>query len=184
MAISPGAQRLDEVLGGRAVLLGIGNRWRGDDGAGPAVIDRVRGHVSTRCIDAGEAPERHLGEATASAPEAIVLLDAVDFGGAPGEVAVFNLQDLPRRLGTTHDVPLRTLMHYLRAVSGADVLLIGVQPADTAFGSGLSTEVRAAVDRIADLLIGRYGRPRAAPGSAGVAAHAADEEGGESHRWN
>ncbi len=163
------------------MLVGIGNRWRGDDGAGPAVIDRVRGQVSTRCIDAGEAPERHLGEATAGAPEAIVLLDAVDFGEAPGELAVFNLQDLPRRSGTTHDVPLRTLMHYLGAVSGADVLLVGIQPADTAFGSGLSAEVRAAVDAIADLLIGRYGRARAAQGPAGVAAHAADEEGGQSH---
>ena len=44
-----------------------------------------------------------LGEAAEGAPDSILLMDAVDFGGLPGAVAVFGLEDLPARLGTTHD---------------------------------------------------------------------------------
>lgn len=169
------------VLGRRAVLLGIGNRWRGDDAAGPAVIDRVSARAEARCIDAGNAPERHLGEATAGAPDAIVLLDAVDFGGAPGEVAVFSPEQLPDRLGTTHDVPLRTLMHYLRTVSGAQVALVGIQPAVTAFGAGLSPEVSDAVEAVANLLIRGCGGAVPAGAPATAAACCSREEGGERH---
>ena len=176
--MSPGAERLKEFLTGRAVLLGIGNRWRGDDGAGPAVIDRVSGRVVGPCIDAGEAPERHLGEATVGAPEAIILIDAVDFGSAPGDIAVFGPEELPRRLGTTHDVPLKTLMQYLRATSGAEVALVGIQPGSTAFGEGLSAAVREAVEAVAGLLIVQLGGSRQGAVAVRAGGCAVDEEGG------
>lgn len=176
--MSPGAERLKEFLTGRAVLLGIGNRWRGDDGAGPAVIDRVRGRVASRCIDAGEAPERHLREATAGAPKAIILIDAVDFGGAPGDIAVFGLEDLPRRLGTTHDVPLKTLMQYLRATGGAEVALVGIQPGSTAFGERLSSAIREAVEAVAGLLIAQLNGRRQGAVAVGAGGRTVDEEGG------
>jgi hydrogenase 3 maturation protease len=183
MAMSPGVERLDRALRSRAVLLAIGNRWCGDDAAGPALIDRVSGRVEIPCIDGGDAPERHLGEATAPAPDSIILLDAVNFGGAPGDVALFRIEDLSSRLGTTHDVPLRTLMHYLSTISGAELILVGIQPGVTAFGADLSAAVSESVDAIADLLIRRYGRARPSCASAAAAACTADEEGGQSHRW-
>jgi hydrogenase maturation protease len=151
------ADMLDNCLDGDTVIVGIGHRWRGDDAAGPALIDRLSGRVSARCLDAGDAPERHLG-AAAGASDTILLVDAVDFGGAPGEVAVFAERDLPDRFGTTHDVPLRLLMGYLRAQSGAAVLLLGIQPADTAFGAPMSGPVRASVELVAEMLTARLSR--------------------------
>ena len=155
--MSPIAQRLQTCLQGTAVLMGIGNRWRGDDAAGPEVIARLAGRAEARCIDAGDAPERHLGEAVEGAPGSVLLVDAVDFGGTPGEVALFGLEDLPARLGTTHDVPLSVLMEYLRAMSGADVLLLGIQPETTDFGRRMSAAVDDAVRVVTEMLLAQLG---------------------------
>ena len=151
--MSPIAQRLQACLQGTAVLMGIGNRWRGDDAAGPEVIARLAGRAEALCIDAGDAPERHLGEALEARPDAILLVDAVDFGGSPGEVALFEPEDLPSRLGTTHDVPLSVLMRYLRAMVEADVLLLGIQPQTTDFGTRMSAAVDDAVGLVKDVLL-------------------------------
>jgi len=155
--MSPIAQRLQACLQGTAVLMGIGNRWRGDDAAGPEVIARLAGRARARCIDAGDAPERHLGEAVEGPPDGILLVDAVDFGGRPGEVALFGLEDLPATLGTTHDVPLSVLMGYLRAMTGADVLLLGLQPETTDFGRRMSAAVDDAVRVVTDALLAQLG---------------------------
>jgi hydrogenase 3 maturation protease len=155
--MSPIAQRLQACLQGTAVLMGIGNRWRGDDAAGPEVIARLAGRAGARCIEAGDAPERHLGEAVEGPPDGILLVDAVDFGGRAGEVALFGLEDLPTRLGTTHDVPLSVLMGYLRAMTGADVLLLGIQPETTGFGAQVSAAVDRAVGVVTDVLLAQLG---------------------------
>jgi hydrogenase 3 maturation protease len=169
--MSAAAHQLETCLGGSTVLVGIGNRWRRDDGAGPLLMDRVAGKVRARCIDAGDAPERHLGEALHSRPETIILVDAVDFGGSPGEIAVFGGGDLPARLGTTHDVPLRVLMGYLAAEGRATVLLVGIQPASVGFGEGVSAPVEASVEALADLLEARLqGSGQATSAATGAAA--------------
>jgi len=155
--MSPIAQRLQACLHGRAVLMGIGNRWRADDAAGPQVIAHVADRVRASCIDAGDAPERHLGEAAEGNPETILLIDAVDFRGVPGDVALFGCDDLPSRLSTTHDASLSILMGYLRAMTGAEVLLLGIQPATTGFGEPMSTAVERAVQVVTDVLLAQLG---------------------------
>jgi hydrogenase maturation protease len=155
--MSRAAEILEEHLTGRVALMGVGNRWRGDDAAGPAVIDRVSGRVEAVCIDAGEAPERHLGEVVAGGPERIVLIDAVDFGSAPGEVGVFRPEELPGRRESTHDVSMATLMRYLRAMSGAKVILVGIQPGRAGFGEPMSAAVEAGVVALAEALAARLG---------------------------
>lgn len=155
--MSPSALRLQASLHGKTVLMGIGNRWRADDAAGPEVASRLAGRSLARCIDAGDAPERHLGEAVEARPDAVLLVDSVDFGGAPGEVAVFALEDLPARLGTTHDVSLAVLMRYLRAMTRADILLLGIQPATTHFGGRMSAAVSDAVSVVTEMLAAQLG---------------------------
>jgi hydrogenase 3 maturation protease len=184
-----GAEALSRCLSRRPVLVGIGSRWHGDDAAGPAVLDRVAGKVDVRCIDAGDAPERHLGEMAESGPETVVLIDAVSFGGLPGEVAVFDPCHLPARAGTTHDMPLRVLMRYLEAQWGAEVLLVGIQPGSVAFGAPMSAPVEAAVEALAELLLARLAPTATTLASTGLAvgargpSHVAGKEGGQSHPW-
>ncbi|NIM05064.1 MAG: hydrogenase maturation protease [Armatimonadetes bacterium] len=154
MAEATAAQQLMENLRGKTLIMGIGNPMRGDDVAGPRLIELLQESKAENLllIDAGSAPERHLGEIEAAAPESILLVDAVDWGGATGEVAFFDEESLPQRFSTTHDVSLRLIMQYIREQTGVKVGLVGIQPEQTAFGTGLSAPVEDAVKRLAECL--------------------------------
>ena len=164
------AQQLQECLRDKLVIVGIGNPLRGDDAAGPRLIELLRecAPASWRLIDAGSAPERHLGEVEAATPAAVLLIDAVDWGAPPGEVAFFEETNLPQRACCTHDVSLRLVMQYLRLQTGAKIGLVGIQPAQTAFGAALSGPVEAALRRLVELLSGE--QPKQVVNLAGVSA--------------
>jgi hydrogenase 3 maturation protease len=85
------------LLSQKAVIVGIGNDMRGDDAFGPMVVERLRGRVRADLIDAGVSPENCLGKLSALKPRVVLLVDAVDFDGAPGDMALLD----PAKLETT-----------------------------------------------------------------------------------
>ena len=151
---------IEERLAGRAVaLVGVGNRLRGDDGAGPALADRLRrpgaargeGAARWRVLDAGTVPENFLGPLLEAAPDVVLFADAVDHGGAAGEWVVAAPDALEPRDGGTHAPSLR-LVAGLLAAHGIECWLLGVQPGPRAFGEGLTRGVAAAVETMARAL--------------------------------
>ena len=58
--------------------MGIGNRLAGDDGAGSAVAEALRGRTAACVIDAGIAPENHLEPIVRGEPDTILLVDAAN----------------------------------------------------------------------------------------------------------
>ena len=78
-------RQLHERSWGRVCLLGVGNRWRGDDGAGSRLAAALRAVVGTAAVDAGAVPENYLEKLVQKNPDTILIADAVDFGGAAGE---------------------------------------------------------------------------------------------------
>ncbi len=149
-------ERLGEILVGRVCVLGIGNRLAGDDGAGSAVAEQLAGRVAARVIDGGIAPENHLERVVREKPDAILLIDAVDFGGAPGSLRVLDARDLGPGGLSTHATSLGLIREYLSARSPARAALVGIQPGRLQLGEALSDEVARSVgalaSRIADLL--------------------------------
>lgn len=171
-------EQLERVLAGAVAIVGVGNRGRGDDGAGPALIDKLQGRTGAPLVEAEEVPESYLGEIVACEADTVLLVDAVDFGGRPGEVGLFSREDLPGRpTFSTHRVPLRLVMEYLEAESGARVLLLGVQPQLLCFGRGLSAPVQGAVEALADALADLLGTEAAGAFRATPCVAAAKERG-------
>lgn len=72
------------------VVIGVGNRNRGDDGVGPLVVDAVRrgapACITTTVVDGdlSDLPLRWNGDQT------VVIIDACRTGAAPGTIRVFN----------------------------------------------------------------------------------------------
>lgn len=139
-------------LSGRLTVVGIGNAGRGDDAAGLRVARLLRRLgapggwgplVLADVVVAGTAPEAYAGAIAASAPDTVLLVDAAQLGQPPGAVALVAEADLAQRPGwEVHRPPLALLMHYLTLRTGARVLLLGIQPQDTAWGAPLSPAVR------------------------------------------
>ena len=154
-------ERFDGLAPGRAVVVGIGNTLRADDGAGAVVAERLRERFPDVVFGAGQAPENYVAPVRRAGPASVILVDAADFGASPGAVRVVSAEDVVGLMLGTHAAPLSMFMRVIAEETGADVRLAAIQVKSTELGGVMSDEVAAAVDaltsEIARLLEGRAG---------------------------
>jgi hydrogenase 3 maturation protease len=139
------ARRLADILEGKIVVVGVGNRLRGDDAAGPVLVDRLRRMPGLTCIDAGSALENHLGSIIRLRPDTVLIVDAVHLGLSPGEYELRDPGGIREQGLSTHDVSLRLCLELLARNIAGRVFLLGVQPRSLSFGHGLSGVVHRAL---------------------------------------
>ena len=151
--LGPGIEcQLSEILVGRVCVVGVGNRHRCDDAAGPQVIDQRQPEVPGTWIDAGVAPENHLEIIVRAQPDTVLLVDAVDFGGSPGDCSILDASAVETMAISTHAGSLRLLGKYLSIRSGVQPWVLAIQPQRIELGEELSEPVATTVARIASLL--------------------------------
>jgi len=144
-------QILGRTLPGRVVVAGVGCSGRRDDGCGPVLARRLADLSALRAMDCGDRPEDFTADIAGEQPDTVVLADAVDMGAPPGSVAWLEETDVPDEPADTHRSSLRMLMQYLRFRTGAEVVLLGIQPAVVSEGFELSPPVEASVERLVSL---------------------------------
>jgi len=140
----------------RIAVIGIGNVLQGDDALGPTVVRMLEADSAlpddVEVIDAGTPG---LGF-TSYLPgfEAIVVVDAVEADGAPGELRVYDkagvLSKGPVQAMSPHEPGLREslLAAELQGACPRIVKLVGVVVATPlAFGCALTPEAQAALPR-------------------------------------
>jgi hydrogenase 3 maturation protease len=141
------------LKGKRFGVVGVGNVMKGDDGAGPELVaELLRRGFTLPCVDATEVPENYGGWVPKQELEAVVFIDAVDFGGEPGECRVIPFEHLMISASNTHRMSLHYTVMFLRDEWEGDAILVGVQPKRLTLGEGLSEEVAAGVDKLATVL--------------------------------
>ncbi|NQT46059.1 MAG: hydrogenase 3 maturation endopeptidase HyCI [Candidatus Omnitrophica bacterium] len=144
-------EKLKAFLKGKAVLLGIGNILKGDDGIGPELIKRLSGRVDYKLIDCGTTPENYVGPIQKENPDTLILIDCADFGAAPGEIGIFE-KDRIKEVGlTTHDASCKLLMEVLSETIPS-IFMIAIQPGSTQFGESLSAEAEEALRKLEEIL--------------------------------
>lgn len=146
-------EELERRLRGKVAIVGVGNPMWGDDEAGPALIRRLEGKVPALLVDGGEAPESYWGTIAAYRPEAVLLVDAVDWGGEPGSVAILEQVEEKGSALSTHRISLNLLLNLLRTQTGADAFALGIQPKVLVFQGDMSAEVQKTVALLGDLLM-------------------------------
>jgi hydrogenase 3 maturation protease len=133
---------------GRVVVVGVGNALRADDAAGPLLAESLRRRFPDRVFDVAEVPENYLGLIRRARPDTILLIDAADFGGEPGDMRIASEEDVAGFAGGTHAAPLSMFMALAAAETGAEVRLLAVQVKSTRLGGTMCEEVRAAVEAL------------------------------------
>ncbi|MFH0913435.1 MAG: hydrogenase 3 maturation endopeptidase HyCI [Candidatus Omnitrophota bacterium] len=140
---------LKSHLQGKVVILGIGNTLRSDDGVGSILASRIKGKVPFIVFDAGESPENYLEKVIKEKPDNIVIIDAVDFGGKPGEFRVLEAQDLKTtNLFSTHNASISLTINYLQSNLKVDIIILIIQPKSISFGDKLSQEVAGTLNTL------------------------------------
>ncbi len=133
-----------------ALVVGVGNRDRGDDGFGPMVAARVAALglpdigvvVQSEPLDLVE----HLAE-----HDDVVVVDAVRTGGTPGTllVQVVGARGLPRRPEVgSHGLGVADALELARALGTLPgrVTVVGVEAPELRPGTPLSAPVRERLD--------------------------------------
>jgi len=141
-------KQLRTILAGKVTIVGIGNRLRGDDGAGPLVIDAIGGISRVSCIDAGVAPENYLEKIVKTQPETVLFIDAINFNGDPGEVRIFNPEEIAAGGLSTHALSVVMVCEYMKNRLPVRIFIIGIQPVQLSLGEELSVPVVQAVEQI------------------------------------
>jgi hydrogenase maturation protease len=145
-------EELRGALRGRVAVVGVGDAQRGDDAAGPAVAGMLAEAGVENVIDSGASPEIETWRIREIAPDTVLFIDAVDFGGAPGDVGILAPGDLRSTGFDTHRAPLKLTMEYLERELGCVCRLLAIQPRDVRQGSPLCEEVRQSAVNLAEML--------------------------------
>lgn len=140
----------EKIRGRQIVIIGLGNSMHGDDGLGPALIDMLKGRVEATLIDAEDVPENYLGMIESACPDDVLIVNAVEMGAEPGEVVVFEMDQINSWSKFTHNPTLGRLAKVLQTCTGAKIVLLGVQPVSTQFGAGLSQPVLRTIQNLCD----------------------------------
>lgn len=141
------------------VVLGIGSLIHGDDGLGVHAIELLRRDPripeGVRLIDGGTSSLELLVDISDSTH--LLLLDAVDVGEAPGALIRMGGKELKGLPGaaSVHQIGLADLLATLPLVSTRprEIVLLGVQPLTTDWGTSLSTKVNAAMRLLVDAVV-------------------------------
>ncbi len=158
------------------VILGVGNRLRGDDAVGCIVCDKLKetrpssdvqrpSSPEPLVIDCGNTPENYIQPVTDGDPARILVVDCCDFRARPGEFRIFSrseIEELSYGLLSTHTLPLTLLVEMLSLSTSATVELLGVQPQGIEFGNDLSEPVRSALPALLRFIRG-WTRAESAP---------------------
>ena len=138
---------------GRVVYMGIGNILRGDDAIGPELV-AVLNRMGMRTVDAGSVPENYIGAVARMKPDTVIIIDAVHLDRRPGSTELLTRLDLGGGIGfTTHTLSPVLVMERLEEETGAEVLLLAIQPGSLEFGAPLSDEVALVLETLPALLL-------------------------------
>ena len=140
------------LLKGRVCIVGVGNRWRGDDGAGPRLIAARRPGTRGQWLDAGVAPENLLEPIVRTTPDTVLIVDAVAFGGSPGEIRLMDVKKIDTVVLSTHCGSLAMLSDYLTARTGARLMVLAIQPQSIGVRDELSEPVARSVRLLTGML--------------------------------
>jgi len=146
---------LQERMAGKKVLiLGIGNRLRGDDGVGSILAERLGKKIlDIPIIDAGDVPENYLGPIEASGAELALVLDAANLGASPGDLSLVEMTQLKQMGVSTHTANLALVFRAIPEAKRPEAVLLAIQPEQTGAGQGLSRSVEIAMKGLERLLV-------------------------------
>jgi len=145
----------------KVLVIGVGNPYRGDDGVGVAVIDRLRDqdHPDIEvCEESGESVALISRWADR---QFVIMVDAVTSGAAPGTIARIECSEGswqvgPRTgaasthgLGVADAVELGTVLERLPE----RLLIFGIEAGAVENGHGLTDPVAAVVDEVVQAII-------------------------------
>ena len=155
----------DITPAGDWLVIGVGNRDRGDDAVGPHVCDLLRARLDGRirsvvCEGSIIDLALHWGHG-----DRVVVVDALPVGSNPGRIVSIDVTDDEVSTPTavsTHDVDVSVAIELARALGRmpSQLVVIGVEAEQTMWCAALSPSVADAAETAVEQLVDRMTRSR------------------------
>ncbi len=140
----------------KVCVLGVGNRIRGDDGVGPAVIDELEKTYSDEkdvlLLNVQASPESFMRDIESFRPDKMIIIDSVEMEGFPGEVRQIDYHTIRKQALSTHKLPLTLFIDFLQRKMKFRLLFFGVQPKTIGFNRRMSDSVKRSIPDIVNLV--------------------------------
>lgn len=136
----------------KIAILGIGSELRADDAAGVITVKALdkklkQNKLNKHCkVFNGEtAPENLTGEIKKFKPSHLIIIDAIDCEGKPGDIAIIDFEKTQGISFSTHRFPVKILADYIYQSVGCKTILIGIKPKTMEFNQPMSKVVEKSV---------------------------------------
>jgi len=134
----------------KIVVIGLGNVLLRDDGVGVYVIEQLRRrsvpkNVDVQFIDGGLTPD--LSVFLDDVVSKLIIIDAAETGGAPGNIRTVNPLDIRLETSSIHGIDLQQNLELMRLAGTLpeEVVILGVEPQDMSPGTELTPALKAVV---------------------------------------
>ncbi|MEM1574916.1 MAG: hydrogenase maturation peptidase HycI [Nitrososphaerota archaeon] len=140
----------------KIIIMGVGNPLRGDDVVGLKIAKKLEKYSSKylKIIISETVPENFIGQIRKFKPSHLIIIDAVDFKGNPGDIRLILPEELSKAgIISTHTLPLSLLSKFLYESMGIKTIIIGIQPKSIDFGSNISPIVEKTIIKATKIII-------------------------------
>ena len=122
----------------RCAVISIGNKIKSDDDIANLILEKIPGNPGVLKIFGGINPENYIKRVKEFNPDIIFFMDALDSGDKPGNVKLLGINQVKTLNPSTHNIPLDMFRGFFPE---SEILVIGIQPKNLDFGTGLSPEL-------------------------------------------
>lgn len=153
----PSIQKLRQILKERTCIVGMGNYYRKDDAAGLHVVESLRDKIGGRNIiifNVEDVLESYIFQISEEKPANVLFIDAVEADDEPGSIIFHEIGEEfgDRADFSTHRLSVQLSAKILKQ-AGIETWVLGIVPADTEYGEGLSDDVEESVKVISKFII-------------------------------
>ena len=144
----------------RVCILGVGTELCHDDAAGLYLIERLAERLKAPVNEAegrlllvsgGPAPENFSGVIREFRPDLLIVVDAAFLELPTGSIQLLPEESAAGLSFSTHMLPLPMLLSYLKLACNCQTCLVGIQPATTEQGIGMSARAQEGAELLASI---------------------------------
>jgi hydrogenase maturation protease len=146
----------------RVVVIGVGNLLLKDEGIGihtVKALQEINLPQNVKIIDGGTAPDLI---AYTEANDKLIIIDAARAGGEPGTIYRLHPQDLSQETGeviSAHELGVAQNLRLMSLMGNepAEIVIIGIEPGEINWGTGLSVELQQKIPEIVKVVLKEIG---------------------------
>lgn len=137
-------------------FLCIGNPIMSDDGIGCYIFNNLSNLNGIKLINAENVPENYVSKIIKLKPKLLIGIDAVEFSSHPGEIKLFNEEEILNFSSSTHSISLKMIIDRIREELDFSFHLVGIQPKNIMLSNDFSEEVLNSANMLIRLIKSLY----------------------------